>query len=106
MTTTMTIEAMLASLSPKLKAQFERSLAKASTKATTTVSGECECGCGGHPRGKRSRFLPGHDAKLVSKLVAQAQAPTPVEPEPNADADPDHGDAADETPAPTEQANG
>lgn len=26
----------------------------------------CECGCGGSPKGKRSRFLPGHDAKAAS----------------------------------------
>lgn len=24
---------------------------------------ECLCGCGGSPKGKRSRYLPGHDAK-------------------------------------------
>ncbi len=28
----------------------------------------CLCGCGGYPKGKRSRFLPGHDAKYYSGL--------------------------------------
>ena len=29
-------------------------------------TGTCECGCGGSPKGKNSRFLPGHDAKAAS----------------------------------------
>lgn len=28
----------------------------------------CECGCGGVPTRKRSKFLPGHDARLKSQL--------------------------------------
>lgn len=32
----------------------------------------CECGCGEHTRG--GRFLPGHDAKLKSKLIKNARA--------------------------------
>lgn len=30
----------------------------------------CECGCGGFPKGKKSRFIPGHDAKLHSRQKA------------------------------------
>jgi hypothetical protein len=31
----------------------------------------CLCGCGGTPKGKKSLFLMGHDARLRSELVAQ-----------------------------------
>jgi hypothetical protein len=31
----------------------------------------CECGCGGTTRG--GRFLPGHDAKLKSQLLAKSR---------------------------------
>jgi len=34
---------------------------------------QCSCGCGGFPKGKRSRFLPGHDAKLASSVKQTAQ---------------------------------
>lgn len=27
------------------------------------VLGTCQCNCGGSPKGKNSRFLPGHDAR-------------------------------------------
>jgi hypothetical protein len=30
---------------------------------------ECRCGCGQRPRGKRSHFLPGHDARLRGVLL-------------------------------------
>jgi hypothetical protein len=30
----------------------------------------CQCGCGGSPKGKKSRFLPGHDAKAASVVKA------------------------------------
>jgi hypothetical protein len=40
----------------------------------------CQCGCGDFPAGKRSRFLPGHDAKLASaEKKAKADA-APVAP--------------------------
>ena len=29
----------------------------------------CACGCGGYPKGRHSRFLPGHDAKLLSQKL-------------------------------------
>jgi len=31
----------------------------------------CACGCGGYPKGKDSRFIPGHDAKLLSRELRQ-----------------------------------
>ncbi len=31
----------------------------------------CLCGCDGTPKGKKSRFVMGHDAKLRSELAAQ-----------------------------------
>lgn len=34
----------------------------------------CECGCGGIPAGRKSRFLPGHDAKKASAEKAAAAA--------------------------------
>jgi hypothetical protein len=42
----------------------------------------CECGCGGFPKGKSSRFIPGHDAKLHSaqKKAAAGAAPSPSVP--------------------------
>lgn len=32
----------------------------------------CECGCGGQPKG--GRFLPGHDAKLMSRLRRESKS--------------------------------
>lgn len=32
-------------------------------KPDETVRPACLCGCGGTPRGKKSRYLPGHDAR-------------------------------------------
>ena len=43
---------------------------KRSTKRRTTTrsggdgGGRCQCGCGGMPKGPKSRFLPGHDARV------------------------------------------
>ena len=31
----------------------------------------CECGCGDYPKSPRSRYLPGHDAKHLSKLIKE-----------------------------------
>jgi hypothetical protein len=42
-----------------------------------TVAAEprfCECGCGGSPKGKKARYLPGHDARHHSALKAAAKA--------------------------------
>lgn len=33
---------------------------------------ECRCGCSEVPAGRRSRYVPGHDAKHVSRLVREA----------------------------------
>jgi hypothetical protein len=35
----------------------------------------CECGCGAEVR---SRFLPGHDAKLKSRLLREARSSDPI----------------------------
>jgi hypothetical protein len=48
---------------------------QAVTVATTPKRGvprPCECGCGGMTEG--GRFRPGHDAKLASRLLAEARA--------------------------------
>lgn len=34
----------------------------------------CACGCGQFPARKRSKFLPGHDAQLKSKLYRTLKA--------------------------------
>ncbi|MDP9363922.1 MAG: hypothetical protein M3Q10_06800 [Chloroflexota bacterium] len=31
----------------------------------------CLCGCGGQPKGKKSRYVQGHDAKHRSQLLRQ-----------------------------------
>ena len=44
----------------------------------------CLCGCGGTPKGKKARFLPGHDARYHSdqkKAAAETAVETPIEPE-------------------------
>jgi hypothetical protein len=33
----------------------------------------CLCGCGGFPKGKRSRYVPGHDARHASALRKAGQ---------------------------------
>jgi hypothetical protein len=43
-------------------------MAKTATKTDKALT-PCECGCGAD---SKSRFLPGHDAKLKSRLVTQA----------------------------------
>jgi predicted nuclease with RNAse H fold len=42
--------------------------AKPAAPSTRARRTPCACGCGGYPKGARSRFLPGHDAKLASRL--------------------------------------
>ncbi len=34
----------------------------------------CECGCGNFPKGPKSRYLPGHDAKHLATLVKELRA--------------------------------
>jgi hypothetical protein len=34
----------------------------------------CVCGCGGTPKGKSARFLPGHDARYHARIKAEALA--------------------------------
>jgi hypothetical protein len=43
----------------------------------------CLCGCGGTPKGKKSRFIPGHDARYHA---AQKKAAAEASPEPPAPA--------------------
>lgn len=43
-----------------------------------TVDAECDCGCRSKRGGKKSRFLPGHDAKLKGKLQRALAAECPV----------------------------
>jgi hypothetical protein len=42
------------------------------TKVAEAEVRMCECGCGGHPAGKKSRYLPGHDSKAKSKANPKA----------------------------------
>ena len=42
--------------------------------ASAPAARVCMCGCGAAPRGRRSRFLPGHDARLRGILVRAADA--------------------------------
>lgn len=52
----------------KAKAAEEKAAARAAAKAEREAprTTPCECGCGGIPAGRKSRFLPGHDAKHFS----------------------------------------
>lgn len=34
----------------------------------------CLCGCGGFPMGRKSRFIPGHDARYHAALKRAADA--------------------------------
>src|SRR5680860_29010 len=44
---------------------------KSPPAAASAVRAACACGCGGYPKGRNSRFLPGHDAKLLSQQLRQ-----------------------------------
>ncbi len=46
----------------------------ANTETPATPVRVCQCGCTGTPASRRSRFLPGHDARLRSVLLAAAEA--------------------------------
>lgn len=41
---------------------------KTETVATEPVREPCLCNCGGTPKGKNARYLPGHDARHASAL--------------------------------------
>ncbi len=41
-------------------------------RTKTVAAPLCECGCGENTKGQRSRFLPGHDAKLKKVLIKAA----------------------------------
>jgi hypothetical protein len=47
-------------------ADCERTARAATPRAT------CECGCSGTPKGKKARYLPGHDSKHASALKKAA----------------------------------
>ncbi|MHB9150981.1 MAG: DUF6998 domain-containing protein [Thermoleophilia bacterium] len=44
---------------------------KSPPAAASALRAPCACGCGSYPKGKNSRFLPGHDAKLRSEQLRQ-----------------------------------
>jgi hypothetical protein len=60
------------------KAQAAERAAASKAKAEATkaakvadrASRPCECGCGGVPTGFKSRFIPGHDARVAARLMA------------------------------------
>ena len=65
--------AKAAKAAEKAKAAEERAAARAAAKAEREAprTTPCECGCGGIPAGRKSRFLPGHDAKHYSAIRAE-----------------------------------
>lgn len=71
-------EAREAAKAEKAKIAEEKAAARAAAKAEREAprTTPCECGCGAIPAGRKSRFLPGHDAKKAS---AEKQAAAPVE---------------------------
>lgn len=40
---------------------------------------KCQCGCEAELTGKKSRFRPGHDAKLKSRLLQQLRGEDPAQ---------------------------
>lgn len=50
----------------KAAARAKVAEAKQAAREADRASRPCECGCGGVPKGFKSRFIPGHDAKLAS----------------------------------------
>ena len=61
-------EAREAAKAEKAKIAEEKAAARAAAKAEREAprTTPCECGCGAIPAGRKSRFLPGHDAKKAS----------------------------------------
>jgi len=57
----------------KKTAAMMEAVKKDATK--TAIRKLCLCGCEGIPIGKKSRFLPGHDAKLKGMLLKAAASP-------------------------------
>ena len=59
------------------KAAEEKAAAKAAAKAEREAprTTPCECGCGGIPAGRKSRFLPGHDARHYSAQRKTEETP-------------------------------
>ncbi|AZS07099.1 hypothetical protein SEA_CHOLULA_55 [Arthrobacter phage Cholula] len=43
------------------------------TEARIPEGGQCKCGCGVNVNGRRAQYHPGHDAKHVSRLVAETR---------------------------------
>ncbi|AZS08036.1 hypothetical protein SEA_GREENHEARTS_57 [Arthrobacter phage GreenHearts] len=44
------------------------------TEARIPEGGLCKCGCGTNVNGRKATYRPGHDAKHVSRLVAETKA--------------------------------
>ncbi|AYD81749.1 hypothetical protein Moki_53 [Arthrobacter phage Moki] len=44
------------------------------TEARIPEGGACKCGCGTNVNGRKATYRPGHDAKHVSRLVAETKA--------------------------------
>ncbi|ALY09460.1 hypothetical protein FDH59_gp57 [Arthrobacter phage Joann] len=42
--------------------------------AQVAAGNDCKCGCGTQVQGKKATYRPGHDAKHVSRLVAETKA--------------------------------
>lgn len=62
---------------PEVTARNKARLAKAASEpgAVTVVErAPCLCGCGGFPKGRKSRFVPGHDARYHGALKRAARA--------------------------------
>jgi hypothetical protein len=66
-TTTTTNPAMAA-----LMARAQQIAAKTPHPKRTAAPRECACGCGGMTRG--GTWLPGHDAKALSRMLAEIRA--------------------------------
>lgn len=52
-------------------AKITEEKAKTEKKATAPKTGTCVCGCNGTTKG--GKFLPGHDARFVSTIVANVE---------------------------------
>ena len=48
----------------KSPSTLERGMQPVAAASGTDARQPCLCGCGGFPRGKRSRFMPGHDQRI------------------------------------------
>lgn len=59
-----------------LRLKAEQMAAKCPTPKRTKAGRECACGCKGMTKG--GIWLPGHDAKALSAMLAQIRAPKPA----------------------------